>query len=363
MKPRILFVVHLPPPVHGVTLLSKQVIASETIAAQFGVRVLPLRFSESVDEIRSASLAKVGRSAITGLRLLKELALKRPDAVYFTFAPTGVAFYRDCAYAAAMKAFGVRRIFHIHARGIASHLDAGWSRRMYRWLFSGARIIHLSSRLEHDTAPIVDASQIVIVPNGIEDVRPAPRIVREGPARILFLSNMIREKGPLDLLEALRHLAARGIDFEATFVGARFHDGCVEEFSENVERYGLARRVRYVGPIYGEEKLALFREHDIFAFPTYNDAFPLVVLEAMQQGLPVVSTDEGAIPEMVVDGETGFVVPKRDTGALAARLEQLVVDPNLRARLGAKGRDRYVAHFTAEQFEQNLASALASFVA
>lgn len=363
MKPRILFVVHLPPPVHGVTLLSKQVVASDTIAAQFDVDVLPLRFSENVDEIRSASLAKVGRAAITGLRLVKELALNRPDAIYFTFAPTGVAFYRDCAYAAAMKAFGVRRIFHMHARGIASHLDAGWSRRLYRWLFSGARVIHLSSRLEQDTAPIVDADQIVIVPNGIEDVRPAPRIVRDGPARILFLSNMIREKGPLDLLEALRHLAARGVEFEATFVGARFHDGCVEEFSTKVAQYGLSDRVRYLGPIYGDEKLALFRNHDIFAFPTYNDAFPLVVLEAMQHGLPVVSTDEGAIPEMVVDGETGFVVPKRDTGALAARLEQLLADRQLRTRLGEAGRERYAAHFTAEQFEQNLASALAAFVA
>jgi glycosyltransferase involved in cell wall biosynthesis len=178
--------------------------------------------------------------------------------------------------------------------------------------------------------------------------------------RLLFLSNMVREKGPLVLLEALSVVKARGLAFEAVFAGSRFDDGCVDELEAGVRRFGLSDQVRYVGPVYGDAKDALFREHDIFVFPTYypNEAFPLVLLEAMQRGLPVVSTFEGAIPEIVTDGKTGFLVPQRDVGALADRLETLIGDPRRCREMGNAGRARYLEEYTLDRFEENLARVL-----
>ena len=357
MKRRILFVVHLPPPVHGVTVLNQLAIESEHIRAQFDVDVVPLRFSDSIDEIRSFGLRKLTRALRTGAQLAWAIARRRPDAVYFTISPTRWGFYRDVAYVAVVKAFRVPSVFHFHARGVAERPP--WVQRL---VLGDAWVIHLSPRFDVDTAPAVPAERVLHVPNGIAaPVQPHNR--PRGPARIVFLSNMIEEKGPLELVEALAALARRGHEFTATFAGARFHDGCVERFDALVRAHELGQRVRYVGAVYGDDKSRLLAEHDIFAFPTYHDAFPLVVIEAMQHGLAVVSTREGAIPDIVVDGKTGFLIEPRDRGALVDRLERLIVDRELAHRMGEAGRRRHAEHFTAERFERDLAQALAQCVA
>jgi glycosyltransferase involved in cell wall biosynthesis len=230
---------------------------------------------------------------------------------------------------------------------------------VYRWAFSGATVIHLSQRLARDVARVVDPDRLAFVPNGLPEAPSAPEPeVHDGPPRILFLSNMLRAKGPLVLVKALGTLAARGIELTATLAGASVDDAFTSEVITEIERLGLADRVRYVGAVYGAAKHALFRTHDVFVFPTLADAFPLVVLEAMQAGLPVVSSDEGAIPDMVLDGETGFVVPPGDVTAVADRLARLLRDGALRRRLGERGRARYREHFTEARFEQALADVL-----
>ena len=83
------------------------------------------------------------------------------------------------------------------------------------------------------------------------------------------------------------------------------------------------------------------------------------LLEAMQHGLPVVTTTVGAIPEVVVDGETGFLVPPDDVTALADRLARLAAQPDLRRQMGAAARHRYRTQFTLEAFERRLVAALA----
>lgn len=348
---------HMPPPVHGVTMVNERVASSAILTSQFEIDVLPLRFSDTVDEIGTVTPQKLVRALETGARLAWRLLRHRPDAVYVTLSPPGGAFYRDCLYVGVIKSFRVPRIYHLHAQGFAA-LDTGWKAGLARWVFRDAWVIQLSPVLRGDTRDLADEARVYYVANGIPDDGQA-RIVHFGPPRILFLSNMIAQKGPLALAAALGELAARDLAFEATFAGAGFNDGTLASFHAEVAQLGLTDRVRYVGPVYGAAKDELFRTHDIFALPTQRDAFPLVVLEAMQHGLPVVSTREGAIPDMVDEGVTGYLVAKGDGAALAARLRELVEDRALRVRLGDQARARYLAQFTVEQFEQRLAAALA----
>jgi glycosyltransferase involved in cell wall biosynthesis len=101
-----------------------------------------------------------------------------------------------------------------------------------------------------------------------------------------------------------------------------------------------------VGP---EQKGPLLRDADVLVLPVRQpEGQPLVVLEAMAAGLPVVATRRGAIPEMVDDGVTGLLVPERDVGALAAALDRLRRDPARRRALGEAARRRWAAEFTAE---------------
>ncbi len=91
--------------------------------------------------------------------------------------------------------------------------------------------------------------------------------------------------------------------------------------------------------------MALF---DIFALPSLQEALPLVGIEAMALGKPVVGSTADGIPELIVDGETGYLVPPKDVESLTGRLRELCLDPDLRRRMGQKGRERYLANFTQE---------------
>lgn len=362
-RQRLLCLVQLPPPIHGTTVVNDIVVRSSVLAERFDVDVLPLQFAESVEDISRPSLRKAARALTTAVRLGARLARVRPDAVYFTPAIDGPAFYRDLLYVGLMKAFAVPRVYHVHGKGIADQLSSGWKRALYAWVFADARVIQLSPRLATDTAGIVPAEHVEFVPNGLPDRGQAgARVEHDGPPRILFLSALVEAKGPFVLLDALAQLRARGCAFEATFAGTA-QPAALAQFRDRVAERGLASHVSHVGPRYDRDKHALFREHDIFVFPTLHEAFGLVLLEAMQHELPIVATDEGAIPDIVVDGETGFVVPPRDAGALAARLERLVESRALRTRLGERGRARYLELFTISRFEERLTASLVRWLA
>ena len=129
-----------------------------------------------------------------------------------------------------------------------------------------------------------------------------------------------------------------------------------------VKEKGLEGCVFYEGPRYGDEKWKAFSEADVFAFPTFypDECFPLVVLEAMGAGLPVVTTDEGALPEMVRDGLDGVICEKRNPQSLADALGKLLTDPAARDRMGTNGKARCEELYTRERFERRLVEILQS---
>lgn len=355
---------HLPPPVHGVTLINQRITESAAVAEQLALDVVPLRFAASVGELGRFTVRKLARAVTTGVSLAARLAVRRPDAVYLTMSPHGGALIRDCAYAALVRLARVPRIYHIHSRGYADAFRAGWRHRLGAWVFDDAWVFHVGPQLVEETAALADPDRVVVVENGVPDHNPSGAMAGSGRAvpRVLFLSNMIRSKGPLVLVDALALLRQRGVAFEATFAGAPADDRTVADFRAAVAGNGLAPHVRYVGPVFGDDKERLLAAHDLLALPTWYDTFGLVLLEAMQHGLPVVATPVGAIPEIVVEGETGFLVPTGDVAGLADRIEQLVTRPELRRRLGAAGRERYRAQFTFAAFEQRLIAALTRVV-
>ena len=104
-----------------------------------------------------------------------------------------------------------------------------------------------------------------------------------------------------------------------------------------IEQLGFSERIRMLG--FREDLLNVFRSFDVFAIPSVEgDTIPQVLMQALAIGLPVVSTTVGSIPDVVIDGETGFVVPPRDALALADRIARLLDDDELRSRMGVQGR-------------------------
>jgi len=321
-----------------------------------------MRFAKDFSDIGSLRPSKFLAMAGVALKLAYQLAFHRPDAVYMTPTPTGMSFVRDATFASIMNLFAVRKIFHLHGKGVRKFYDrSAFYRLLYRWVFWGARIIHLSERLSADVAGVVPNDRVYVVHNGIA-IPSAPATTEEtahaGPPVLLYVSNIHREKGVLVLIEALKTLVDEGVEFRAHLAGAPGDPATMVEFAEACTDPRLHDRVDYAGIVVGEDKDRLFRGADIFVMPTLFDAFPLVALEAMAYSLPVVCSEEGSLPDIVTASETGLLVEKGDAAALAETLKTLLLDPDRRQQMGTAGRRRYEANFTFDRMEKNLAAAI-----
>ncbi len=368
---RILVLAQLPPPEHGAAAVNRQVVNSRILSETFDLAVVPIAMSDDLARLRKFDLMKIGRS----LRLFGTVAGRlfgrsRPDTVYFTLSPAGWAFYRDLALVALIRLAGARCVFHLHGRGVAASIDrAPWRRHLYRFAFARAYVITLGGTLREDIKGLASEDRIFVVPNGVGDTAGAQRHPRQDvsarqgndrPPRILFLSNMLKEKGPLVLLEALAMVAEQGVRFEAQFVGAWRPPISEELFAARVHALGLQGSVSLPGPVYGEAKNRLFADADLFVMPTYyqHEALPLAVIEAMMHGRAIITTRVGALPEIISDQESGELVKPGNVGDLASAIEKLLIDPELRERYGRAARLKYESDLTAQRFEERLREVL-----
>ncbi|MGW1769740.1 glycosyltransferase family 4 protein [Streptomyces sp. NPDC002073] len=169
--------------------------------------------------------------------------------------------------------------------------------------------------------------------------------VAEVPGRIVTTSSAdVPLKGLVHLVEALAKLRTEQPGAHLVVVGKRAEQGPV---ARAIETYGLQDAVRFVKGISDSELVDLVRSAQIACVPSLYEGFSLPAAEAMATGTPLVATTGGAIPEVAgADGVTCLAVPPGDAGALAAALGRLLDDAELRARLGAAGRERVLERFT-----------------
>jgi glycosyltransferase involved in cell wall biosynthesis len=188
-----------------------------------------------------------------------------------------------------------------------------------------ARLVIAASTELAEAARRLGAEEVRVIPSGVDL---PPHIGDEAePAEVLYAGRLSEEKGVLDLVAA----AADGINVVVA------GDGPLRS------RVPGAR-----GFVPHDELQALYARAAVVACPSRREGFGVACLEAMAHGRPVVAGDVGGLRDLVVDGETGYLVPPRDVGALRRALERLLADRELRSRLGAAGRERARTHFSWE---------------
>jgi glycosyltransferase involved in cell wall biosynthesis len=184
------------------------------------------------------------------------------------------------------------------------------------------------------------AGRLSTVHNGVDTAPAEPVRIADGPT-VLEVARLAEVKGQRVLLQALGRIEAT-----AVFVGRDLEqdDAYERGLRADADRLGIADRVVFAG--YRDDVPALLAGCDVFCLPSSIEGLPLVVLEAMAQSRPVVATAVGGTPELVIDGETGLLVPAGDVDALAEALRTVLGDRALAARLGEAGRRRAAAEFS-----------------
>ena len=362
MKSKILFILHYPPPVVGASVVGQFIKESQVVNTSFEADYINLATASSLAQLNKGGISKIGTFFKIQWRVINALFTKSYDLCYLSFTAKGLGFYKDLLIVGTLKLFGKNVIYHLHNKGVRSNSGNRFNVFCYRFAFNKAKVILLSPYLFQDIARYVKEEQVFYCANGIPATKNKVSLKKQdegGPCKILFLSNMMVEKGVFVLLEACRLLKDKGALFECHFVGD-WLDMSKSDFQNRVTQYGLNDFVYAHGKKYNEEKEYFLNSSDIFVLPTYyhNECFPLVLLEAMKHELPIISTPEGGIRDIVIDNETGFVVPQKDPIALAEKLELLISAPELRSKLGSAGKRRYEHLFTLRSFENNITKTL-----
>lgn len=347
---RVLFLAQLPPPVHGASLMSRYLLDGLVKDPGYELKAVNISTADSLAGLGKPTAGKLLRLLLLVSVVLATLLRHRFDVVYITLSPTGSAFFKDGLLLGLAKLFVSRRIIHLHGKGIQTQLSRSTLRRQaYRWVFSGCEVVHLSQGLLSDIEGLPCAAKHVVA-NGVPAQQPVGLAEKEYD--FIYLSNLVETKGIFVFLEALGQLKARGASFRATVVGAATGNEVASKVAWLVATHGLQNHVALLGPRYGAEKYAALAASRIFVLPTFynNECFPLSILEAMSIGLPVVSTDEGAIAEIVEHGKSGLIVKRRSAASLADALQQLLETPNQVAKMSQAAKNKFDQNYSLDAF-------------
>jgi glycosyltransferase involved in cell wall biosynthesis len=353
---KVLVLAQTPPPYHG-----QAVILDKLVRAPFErIRIYHVRmaFSRSLRSMGRFEARKVTHLLRIICRALFVRFRHGVRILYYPPAgPTRNAVLRDIALLLALRGFFTKTIFSFHAAGVSEFLE-----RQPRWLkFLAVRAyaqpdgaIELSRLLPAD-GEYFGAKAVRIIPNGVEDAAarlPRDHTRQEGDElRVLYVGFISDWKGSMELLEAVRQLRTRHANLRLTLIGEFISADVERRAKAFCEQHDLGNVVYFAGALVGDEKWDCFRRGDVLCMPSYHpsEGLPVVILEAMMWGLPVVATRWGGIPDLVTDGVTGLLVPVRDPSALAKALDVLFTDDALRRRMGACGRRAFLERLTLER--------------
>lgn len=353
-RTRILMIAPLPPPVHGSAMMTRYIKDSAIINKNVDMDWINLSTSRSMDEIGKQNPNKIVRFILSYIKTLWKLSTRRYDKCYLAITCHGKGFLKDAPFALLCKLFRKPIIIHQHNKGMSRYTDKHLYRPLLKAVYKDASVILLSEKLYNDISQIVIKKQIQICPNGIPDTAPRGRTPLNSVPNILFLSNLMESKGVWDLLDACKILKEQGYNFRCKFVGGETKEIDKERFNQGIEIRNLTDTVVYLGRKYGTEKEHILNSSDIFVFPTYEDCFPLVLLEAMQAHLPIISTDEGGITDIITDKITGLITNKHDAHSLANNIATLLDSPELRTKLGEAAYKDFLTRFTIRKFEERI---------
>lgn len=293
-------------------------------------------------EVTVANVTRTFRDAVQVWR-----GARGHDVVHINSAlAPAVTVVRAGVLALAARLRGCSVIVHAHGGNIETWLVGRRNRALMRAAMRPVDlVVAVWTAGEGALADAVGRDRVVLVDNGVDVSRFAtsPSGVGVGVPKVLYVGLLTPRKGVLDLIEASKALRAEGVDHELLLLG-----GTPDEGPAAAEPVLAAARghATLLGTRPPSEMPAAYASADVFCLPSWWEAMPLSVLEAMAASLPVVATDVGDVRRLVADGESGFVVPPRSPQALADALRALLVDPELRRRAGEAGRRRAHEHFS-----------------
>ena len=276
-------------------------------------------------------------------RFLIALIRFRPQIIHL-HTSQGIAWLKDTIFVAIGKGIGCHIILHMHGGNFDeiykknSRFIQAYTRKI---LNLADAVISVSTEWKYRLAKIIPVDRVYPLINciDVQSFQPGDPGDSEKKMNIFFLGRVGPLKGTSDLITAIHSIESTAGNFHVWIAGPEENDGDLLSAQACLEKYELTGKCELLGSVDRKKVLQLFREASVFVLPSYYEGLPMVILEALAAGLPVVATPVGGIPEVVHDGYNGFLVPIGDIEVLANRLETLVLDTDMRKMMGRRSRE------------------------
>lgn len=294
-------------------------------------------------------------AALSGWARVAARLVTLPAPLVHVHLSSRASFWRKRIVCLLARLAGRPYLLHVHGSEFAQFYEecSPRARRIVRGVLAkAALVLALSEAWRAKLEEISPRARLDVLMNAVplpplED----PRHLRERQPAVLFLGEIARHKGVLELARAFARLTGRFPPLRLVYGGT---GSALEEVRGLVSRLGLDERTEFTGWLESERKRAAFAGATIFVLPSYVEGMPMALLEAMSWGLPTVATAVGGVPEMITHEVNGLLVAPGDVDGLAAAIARLMEDPQLRQRLGAAARETIASRFSLQTAVERL---------
>ncbi len=362
-KMRILLIGSTPPPYHGSSIYFKDFL--ETLVNCPVVEVLHVETSDKRNDLNNLGKLDFKNLSTAFSSLVQEAYFcirYKPEIIYIPIAQNTFAYLRDGLFILLGKMFKTRVVVHLHGSYFRNFYDQspGYIKKFIDVTLRACDgAIVLGDKLRGIFEGWLSPDRIFVLPNFVvfQDSQNFQKQDSKQQKVLTYLGNLYESRGIFDLLEAIKMVneKAQGefiLQIAGKFVDDPFTSLTCETIQHKFDEYvkALKGAVVYLGQITAaEDKFRLLKDTDLFVFPSWYEGQPLVILEAMAAGCPVISTKNvGVIDETVIDGVTGILVEKQNPEKLAEAILSLLKNPELLTQMGKAGRKRYEACYTSQ---------------
>ena len=302
-------------------------------------------------------LVNVGVGFLDLARLIKKILINRPDIVYIPISKNITPFLRDSLYVVSSWLLGAKVVSTLHGGEFNLNMGNRLKRGFVNFVL---RKIHtlsvLGENIKQELESGLPVQNFAVLYNGIDaiaQVKSKHDKPRNERFHVLFIGNLRESKGIFDVLKAASLVLQETDQVDFWFAGEWPSDHERSYALDIIRRGGIEEHIKFWGLIKGEEKTEFFKNGDVLVHPTYYDGQPIVLLEAMSVGLPIISTDVGSIAETVADNQSGFIIPTGSPDEIAKKILLLHRNNALRTAMSNMSREIYEDKFTKEVFLTN----------
>lgn len=331
-KIRLLLLVHLPPPKHGVSIINSYAESILQASNKFVISTIPIRPSKNISSLKGIGIRKFIYSIKLLFTLFFRIIVFKPQRFYFTPTPKSPVFFRDLIFIILAKLSRARVFLHFHRQGLNDIINKNLIlKNLTGFVLKNCTLIHITPYLvekEFIETKLNKKTDTHFIPNPAISTPIFLNNIEKRQSQILFFSNIMHEKGVLELVNCLPLVMSNKPEVRLVISGAIVSNSYYQNLIDRITELNISGYVVIIPNPSNEERVKLFNESEIFVLPSNEDCFPLVINEALSYNLPVITTNVGGLHTVFDEGKNYVHFTNNDPLSLSACICQALEKEN-----------------------------------